>query len=77
MAQLVAGEDGVDVGVDEPGQQGAALQVDRNRPPERARRADPGDPPAADPDGAALGQETAAVEDRPVVEDDFVTVGHG
>jgi hypothetical protein len=78
VTQLVAGEDGVDVRVDEPGQQRAAPQVDRNRRPERARRADPGDPPVADPDGAAFGQEAAAVEDRPAVEDDLVTAGgHG
>ena len=78
MAQLVSGEDGVDVGVDEPGQQGAAAEVDRNRVPQRPRGPDPGDPPAAYPDGAAFGQEAAAVEDGPAVEDELVTAGgHG
>ena len=75
VAQLVSGEHGVDVSVDEPGQQGAAAEVDRNRVPQRARGADPGDPPAAYPDGAAFGQETAAVENGPVVEDELLTAG--
>ena len=76
MAQLVAGEHGMGVGVDEPGQQGAAVQVDRDRAAERAGRAEPGDLPAAHPDGGAGRKEAAAVEDGPAVEDEFVTVRH-
>ncbi len=76
MAQLVTGEDRMDVRVDESGKQGAAVQVDRDRLPRRPPLADLGNLPAVHLDGAAFREEAAAVEDGPAMENDVVPVRH-
>ena len=81
-AQLVPGEQRVDVGVDEPGQQGPASEVDRLGPTgagsgaRRSGRLHRGDPAALDPHAGAGGQEPAAVEHGAVAEDDLVAGRH-
>ena len=77
-AQLLAREQRVDMGVDEPGQQGPAIQVDRlgrigaGSGAWRPGRLHRGDPAAPDPHAGAGGQEAAAVEHSAVAEDDLV-----
>jgi hypothetical protein len=69
---LVTGEDRVRVRVDEPGQQGAAVQVDGLGGPQRPHvRADLRDASATDAHARPGGQEPVAVEDGPVVEQDL------
>ena len=77
---LVPGEHRVSMRVDEAGQQRAAVQVDRLGRVwpagglQRLRRAHSGDGAPAGPDAGARGKEAAAVEDRPVAEEEFVCI---
>jgi hypothetical protein len=78
---LAARVDGMNVGVGEAGQQGAAVQIHHVHAGQAAwpgnlrGRPDRGDGAAANPHAGAFGQEPAAVEHGAVPEDELVT-GH-
>ena len=69
---LNPGEQRVGVGVDEPGQEGSALQVDHGRRPERSGRAHSGNSSAPDADAGARRQKPAAIKHPAVAEGKIV-----